>query len=938
MAGGFLKRQGDVSGDREDATSQASVTIEVPIVSLWSENPVPMFEDPANPTVLRGHIIPPQAEDTQWRAVIDLSLLRPWHGTGSYMCALNVVALALLPGCTGVTSTPPSVLNAAVMRHFSGTTSKPRVDARAAAIKAVMSCGHNYSTPTKEARLSLPTIFECLPANFIVLTPVAVSGPTDDIQFQVVGRGTVTMTELIAQFAIIPCIVWADPIDCHVVSPFVPSKEQRGTLTAALMAMAQKIGEITGSPVKSVTVSLLPPEELPVWQAGTTYGDSSRCETPDNDNIYRDPSLPEQRPFRPAHRTLFRREIRATRAPKKIWVEDPSWSLIAAIAKRKKARSHTKYVIKQMVFSVVVHELIQCIVKAFSCHIKGDGHTPSGGVPPPDAEETAFSWLIIFFPPEKPLSPGNSLNYGGEHTNTGPTITTAGNLDGTQELFLSPPTSMLLPLANGGIPPWAQPLSPLDSDGPTDLISLSNLTGSPSHIGYAVDWLQPDSPELPVVAGNEKPGALAPTPSSTAPESQQEGREREGTTSWEVPYPPLVSEIPAAAQWLYHGSAGLTAPTVVDEPSYLLNDWDERSTVADPRPEEDTDRDSDRASSPASSTLSDTSVLSEYAEVARPFYTEGQHIGVSSCNVNGPEFADLWIQELYARLGRSSIDVIFLLYTLVRADAKNLIHIFLSRSAGGSGRNDSIGGVTLLVRKRDHLGWTVSKLLPDPSGCGIFLGANVHRSDGCRIRVIGAYLPAAISDKLFGSTLGTIEQESDTEERPFYALATKVRHYLFSVVNLRRFPTANSWFWYRMSKMVQDSEWECILAGDFNRERSRADSTSLPSDFQKAAGNIGLSNPTADALRALGDPYCTLIYEGQFCKGIDHVLGTLPPDVLRAVGVLVDPVWVAGSDHAPIWAGYKIPRRDPPIKPEWKRVDRRLNVHVRKNKPVGGDS
>jgi hypothetical protein len=154
----------------------------------------------------------------------------------------------------------------------------------------------------------------------------------------------------------------------------------------------------------------------------------------------------------------------------------------------------------------------------------------------------------------------------------------------------------------------------------------------------------------------------------------------------------------------------------------------------------------------------------------------------------------------------------------------------------------------------------------------MFLGANVHRSDGRRIRVLGAYLPAAISDKPFNPTLGTIEQESNTEERPLYSIATKVWQYLFSVVNLRRFPTANSWFWYRMSKMVQDSEWECILAGDFNREWPRADSTSPPSDFQKAAGGISLSTPTADALRALGDLYRTSIYDGRFCKGIDHVL------------------------------------------------------------------
>jgi hypothetical protein len=148
-----------------------------------------------------------------------------------------------------------------------------------------------------------------------------------------------------------------------------------------------------------------------------------------------------------------------------------------------------------------------------------------------------------------PLSPGNSPNYGGEHTNTGSTITTDGNSDGTQELFLSPPTSML-PVANGGIPPWAQPISPLDSDGPIDLISLSNLTGSPSHIDYAVDRTQPDSPELTIFAGNKRPGALAPTPFSRAPVSQHEGRERESATAWEMPGERDSRCNPVALSWI----------------------------------------------------------------------------------------------------------------------------------------------------------------------------------------------------------------------------------------------------------------------------------------------------------------------------------------------------------------------------------------------------
>jgi hypothetical protein len=369
--------------------------------------------------------------------------------------------------------------------------------------------------------------------------------------------------------------MWADPIKCHV-NPFLSSEEQRGTLIAALTAMAQKIGETTGSPVESVTVSLLPPKELPTWQAGTTYGDSSRCETLDYEGTYRDPSLPEQRPFGPALQTLSRRKIRAMRAPKKLWVEGSSWSPIAAIAEQQKARSRTKYLIKQMVFSLVVHGLLHCIVKAFLCHIMGDGHTPSGGVPPPDAEENAFSWLMIFIPPEEPLSPDNSPHNSGEHMSTGTTITTAGNTDDT---FLSPPASML-PLANSRIPHWAQPIPPLDSDGPTDLISLLILTGSSSRTGNTVDWLQSDSPELPVYAGNGRPRALAPTPPSIVIESQQEDRDQEGIMSWEMAYPPSVSGSTAAAQWIDNGSAG----------RYLQNNWDERLVGTGLGQEEITDR------------------------------------------------------------------------------------------------------------------------------------------------------------------------------------------------------------------------------------------------------------------------------------------------------------------------------------------------------------
>jgi hypothetical protein len=83
------------------------------------------------------------------------------------------------------------------------------------------------------------------------------------------------------------------------------------------------------------------------------------------------------------------------------------------IAVRQKTRFRTKFLIKQMVLSLVVHGLLQCIVKAFSCHIMGDGHTFNGAVPPPDAAETAFAWLMNLSPSKEPISPDNLL-FAGE--------------------------------------------------------------------------------------------------------------------------------------------------------------------------------------------------------------------------------------------------------------------------------------------------------------------------------------------------------------------------------------------------------------------------------------------------------------------------------------------------------------------------------------------
>jgi hypothetical protein len=62
----------------------------------------------------------------------------------------------------------------------------------------------------------------------------------------------------------------------------------------------------------------------------------------------------------------------------------------------------------------------------------------------------------------------------------------------------------------------------------------------------------------------------------------------------------------------------------------------------------------------------------------------------------------------------------------------------------------------------------------------------------------------------------------------------------------------------------------------------------------------------------------------------DHVLSTLPSELLRRAGILSDPSWIDCSDHTPIWAGYRLPRRHPPIRPIWEQTERRLRVVIKK--------
>jgi hypothetical protein len=132
-----------------------------------------------------------------------------------------------------------------------------------------------------------------------------------------------------------------------------------------------------------------------------------------------------------------------------------------------------------------------------------------------------------------------------------------------------------------------------------------------------------------------------------------------------------------------------------------------------------------------------------------------------------------------------------------------------------------VGGVTLVVCKRVFTGWTVSKLYyPDPSGCVMYLAADLHHSDGRRAHVLGTYLPQLSSDPLtrlspvpsfpcknqasfitrlcllcFAFLCLSCRPEAPP---PVFALATKVRLFLSSFPPLPERPAMTEvWFWYR---------------------------------------------------------------------------------------------------------------------------------------------
>jgi hypothetical protein len=106
------------------------------------------------------------------------------------------------------------------------------------------------------------------------------------------------------------------------------------------------------------------------------------------------------------------------------------------------------------------------------------------------------------------------------------------------------------------------------------------------------------------------------------------------------------------------------------------------------------------------------------------------------------------------------MDVLFLIDTRISLNNKNLvynfflqnmgnewmIYIFPGHSASGQGQSDAVGGIAIIVRCQIQSGWSVSKIYSDSSGCGLYLAAKMHHSDGRRVRVVGVYLPTRESD------------------------------------------------------------------------------------------------------------------------------------------------------------------------------------------------
>jgi hypothetical protein len=144
-----------------------------------------------------------------------------------------------------------------------------------------------------------------------------------------------------------------------------------------------------------------------------------------------------------------------------------------------------------------------------------------------------------------------------------------------------------------------------------------------------------------------------------------------------------------------------------------------------------------------------------------------------------------------------------------------MVYVFPGRSSGVKGRNEHVGGITMLVSKRSRSGWSVTKLHPDPSGCGSYLAADLNNADGRRVRVMGVYLPVESSDKQFNEySLGTAAEERSIQKS---SLARKVRDHIGTLPKAGQSPTVAGWLWQRFERLTRNSDWEVILVGDFNR-------------------------------------------------------------------------------------------------------------------------
>jgi hypothetical protein len=231
------------------------------------------------------------------------------------------------------------------------------------------------------------------------------------------------------------------------------------------------------------------------------------------------------------------------------------------------------------------------------------------------------------------------------------------------------------------------------------------------------------------------------------------------------------------------------------------------------------------------------------------------HRLVCGWNINGYPMDSIWVQELYARLSQRCLDALFLIDTRTPSDPhllgvtnrclianlgdEYMVYVSPGCSSGVPGRNEWVGGVTLVVRKRVFTEWTVSKIHPDPSGCAMYLAADLHHSDGRRARLMGVYLPLVSLDPppARPSVSSSVETQANQEPSPLAssallpsassaapktppvsALATKVRLFLSPLPPSPDRPAlAEAWFWHRYEVLPRDPNWELILVGDFNR-------------------------------------------------------------------------------------------------------------------------